>query len=172
MTGKRPSGSAPEHVNSSVWHTPLALISTRTSPSLGPARSTVTISSGLPAAYAIAAFAFMVDPTSKVSIGSLPRAGNVPRTITRRNSNAVHIRPSGSFASHWIRKQLSLGRWSPPATRAQSSDPPGRRSSAEPATLRTTRRSAQAGALEIGDRVITGNLYVVGTPQSKDAPHL
>jgi len=38
--------------------------------------------------------------------------------------------------------------------------------------LRTARRQAQAGALEIGDRVITANLYVVGKPQSKDPPHL
>jgi hypothetical protein len=32
-----------------VWHTPLALISTITSPAFGPARSTVSITSGLPA---------------------------------------------------------------------------------------------------------------------------
>ena len=57
-----PPGSAPERVNSSVWQTPLALISTSTSPALGPARSSVTTSSGLPAAYAIAALVFMPVP--------------------------------------------------------------------------------------------------------------
>ena len=49
IAGNRPSGSAPERVNSSVWHTPLALISTITSPAFGPSRSTVSITSGLPA---------------------------------------------------------------------------------------------------------------------------
>src|SRR5215469_16744341 len=62
ITGKSPSGSAPERVNSSVWHTPLARISTSTSPALGPPRSAVTTSSGFPAAYAIAALVFMPFP--------------------------------------------------------------------------------------------------------------
>ena len=44
------SGSAPESVNSSVWQTPVALISTITSPSRGPSSWTVVISSGFPAA--------------------------------------------------------------------------------------------------------------------------
>src|SRR3974390_1144135 len=59
ITGNRPSGSAPERVNSSVWHTPEARIPTMTPPASGPSRSTVTTSSGLPAAYEIAAFDFM-----------------------------------------------------------------------------------------------------------------
>src|SRR5450631_520537 len=61
ITGNSPSGSAPERVNSSVWQMPVALISIKTSPARGPARSTVTISSGLPAAYAMAALVFMND---------------------------------------------------------------------------------------------------------------
>src|SRR5207244_11346712 len=40
IAGNRPSGSPPERVNSSVWHTPVALSSTSTSPLLGPSRST------------------------------------------------------------------------------------------------------------------------------------
>src|SRR5262249_32355752 len=36
IAGKRPSGSAPERVYSSVWQMPVALISTITSPALGP----------------------------------------------------------------------------------------------------------------------------------------
>src|SRR5215471_10301441 len=59
ITGNSPSGSAPERVNSSVWQTPVALISTSTSPAFGPSRSTSSITSGLPAAYATAARVFM-----------------------------------------------------------------------------------------------------------------
>src|SRR5579871_2715361 len=59
IEGKRPSGSPPERVNSSVWQMPVALSSTSTSPALGPSRSTVAISRGLPAAVAIAARVFM-----------------------------------------------------------------------------------------------------------------
>src|ERR1700749_402332 len=40
---------------------PVALISTRTSPALGPAKSTVTISRGFPAVVAIAALVFMLQ---------------------------------------------------------------------------------------------------------------
>src|SRR4051794_39262518 len=59
ITGNRPSGSAPDRVNSSVWQTPVALSSTSTSPALGPARSTSSITSGLPTSNAIAARVFM-----------------------------------------------------------------------------------------------------------------
>src|SRR5712671_4879369 len=55
IAGNKPSGSAPESVNSSVWQTPVALISTSTSPSRGPSSWMVDISSGLPAATAMAA---------------------------------------------------------------------------------------------------------------------
>src|SRR5690606_1334004 len=61
IAGKIPSGSAPESVNSSVWQIPVAFTSTRTSPSLGPARSTSMISSGFPAATATAARVFISD---------------------------------------------------------------------------------------------------------------
>src|SRR4029079_14945772 len=60
MAGKSPSGSAPERVNSSVWHTPVALISTSTSPARGPSRSTSSTTSDLPASNATAARVFMV----------------------------------------------------------------------------------------------------------------
>src|SRR5438094_281789 len=59
IAGKRPSGSAPEIVNSSVWQMPVALISTSTSPALGPSRSTSMISSGLAFSTATAARVFM-----------------------------------------------------------------------------------------------------------------
>ena len=59
MAGKRPSGSAPDRVNSSVWQMPLALISIRTSPALGPSSCTVSTVSGAPAACATAAFTSM-----------------------------------------------------------------------------------------------------------------
>ncbi len=59
IAGKIPSGSSPERVNSSVWQSPVALISTRTSPAFGPSRFTSMISSGLPASKATAARVFM-----------------------------------------------------------------------------------------------------------------
>src|SRR5258706_4869828 len=62
ITGTSPSGSAAHRVTWSVGHTPEALTSTSTSPAFGPARSTVTISSGLPAASASAARVFMRNP--------------------------------------------------------------------------------------------------------------
>src|SRR3954471_7033964 len=55
MAGNSPSGSSPERVNQSVWHRPVALISTRTSPALGPSSWTVSIERGLPGARATAA---------------------------------------------------------------------------------------------------------------------
>ena len=59
IAGKRPSGSAPDSVYSSVWQMPVALISTSTSPAFGPSRSTVSIVSGAPAFQATAARVFM-----------------------------------------------------------------------------------------------------------------
>ena len=44
--GNRPSGSEPDSVYSSVWQMPVALISTSTSPSLGPSRSIVSSTKG------------------------------------------------------------------------------------------------------------------------------
>src|SRR4029079_1951469 len=55
MAGNRPSGSAPERVNSSVWQMPVALIRTSTSPALGPCSCTVSIAKGAPALCATAA---------------------------------------------------------------------------------------------------------------------
>lgn len=77
MSHDAPSGSSPDRVNSSVWHKPVALISTKTSPAFGPARSTSTISSGLPAPNATAARVFSsasrvsTHPNYMVSVGPL-----------------------------------------------------------------------------------------------------
>src|SRR3981189_3289831 len=49
IAGKMPSGSAPDSVNSSVWQMPVALISTSTSPDLGPSSCTVSRERGAPA---------------------------------------------------------------------------------------------------------------------------
>ena len=68
ITGNRPSGSPPERVNSSVWQTPVALISTSTSPARGPSRSTSSITSGSPARWQTAALVFMrrmIDATAR-----------------------------------------------------------------------------------------------------------
>src|SRR5512139_1179855 len=62
ITGKSPSGSPPERVNSSVWQTPDALISTSTSPNFGPSRSTSSISRFLPASKQTAALVFTRFP--------------------------------------------------------------------------------------------------------------
>src|SRR3954452_17291826 len=55
IAGKRPSGSAPERVNSSVWQMPVALISTSASPAFGPCNCTVSILNAAPALWATAA---------------------------------------------------------------------------------------------------------------------
>ena len=62
IAGKRPSGSSPDKVNSSVWHIPVAFISTKTSPKRGPSKSTSIISSGFPASTATAALVFIIKP--------------------------------------------------------------------------------------------------------------
>src|SRR5262249_27518654 len=54
-----PSGSAPDSVYLSVWHRPVALSSTSTSPARGPSSSTVSIDSGAPDFHATAARTFM-----------------------------------------------------------------------------------------------------------------
>src|SRR5262245_5971029 len=61
IAGNRPSGSAPERVNSSVWQTPVALISTSTSPACGPSRRTVSIVSGAHAVGPTAALMSMSE---------------------------------------------------------------------------------------------------------------
>src|SRR5215470_2611729 len=55
IAGNKPSGSAPERVNSSVWQMPVALISISTSPAFGPCSCTVSMVKGAPALGAIAA---------------------------------------------------------------------------------------------------------------------
>src|SRR4029453_9340384 len=65
IAGNRPSGSAPERVNSSVWQMPVALISTSTSPAFGPASWTVSIVKGAPALCATAARTSMVYSLEK-----------------------------------------------------------------------------------------------------------
>src|SRR5690349_21016568 len=59
IVGNSPSGSAPERVKASVWQTPVATMRTSTSPAFGPATSTCSIDSGLPASQATAARDFM-----------------------------------------------------------------------------------------------------------------
>lgn len=60
MAGNSPSGSSPESVNASVWQMPVAFSSIRTSPALGPSRSTVSMDRGAPDLWATAAFVFMI----------------------------------------------------------------------------------------------------------------
>src|SRR5690606_9039865 len=58
-TGNRPSGSAPDSVNASVWHSAVWVIFTSTSPLRGGSTSISTICSGFPASKATAARDFM-----------------------------------------------------------------------------------------------------------------
>src|ERR1700722_6828719 len=67
ITGNSPSGSAPDSVKASVWHTPVATMRTSTSPAFGPARSTSSIRSGLSASQATAALVF-IDESSSVEL--------------------------------------------------------------------------------------------------------
>src|SRR5918997_3997788 len=62
--GNKPSGSDPESVYASVWHTPVAFTSTRTSPSLGPSKSTVSMLNGSFAPKATAALTSISAPPS------------------------------------------------------------------------------------------------------------
>jgi hypothetical protein len=57
--GNRPSGSSPLSVNASVWHTPVCVMRTSTSPARGGATSISTTCSGWPGAKATAARDFM-----------------------------------------------------------------------------------------------------------------
>ena len=59
MQGNRPSGSSPDRVKTSVWQRLVVTIRTSTSPSLGPSRSTSSISKGRFGSQAIAARVFM-----------------------------------------------------------------------------------------------------------------
>src|SRR5262245_27430727 len=81
IAGNRPSGSAPERVNSSVWHTPVALISTSTSPAFGPSSVTVVTSSGLPFSNATAArTSIAVSPWSRSLVPPRMKRGGIAST--------------------------------------------------------------------------------------------
>src|SRR5262245_52982690 len=87
IAGNRPSGSAPERVNSSVWHTPVALISTRTSPAFGPSSVTVVTSSGLPFSNATAArTSIAISPSLRADE---PGSGRVSSARLRASSDAM-----------------------------------------------------------------------------------
>src|SRR5262245_10274967 len=93
IAGNRPSGSAPERVNSSVWQMPVAFISISTSPALGPSRSTVSMLRGFPAWCATAAFTFICR-----SVAEPPRASPDPRALSTddvaRNCDRAPLSPA------------------------------------------------------------------------------
>src|SRR5918998_4664970 len=75
--GKRPSGSDPLLVYSSVWHTPVDFISTSTSPAFGPSNCTVSTLRGSPAPKATAALmsiAYLLYVTQEHVSGSCSRS--------------------------------------------------------------------------------------------------
>src|SRR5262249_27470086 len=69
IAGNKPSGSAPDIVYASVWHTPVATIRTSTSPALGPPISISSMLNGLQASQATAARVFMTTPCLCVQRG-------------------------------------------------------------------------------------------------------
>src|SRR5690349_3830675 len=82
--GKMPSLSKPSSVYASVWQMPVAMISTSTSPGLGPSRSSSTISSGCLGAKATAARVFIKQVSRKDGFG-----GQVPQRTAL--GKAVHV---------------------------------------------------------------------------------
>src|SRR6185437_16589283 len=80
MAGKSPSGSAPDSVYLSVWHIPVAFSSTRTSPARGPASCTVSMVSGAPALWAMAARTSM-GPSWEKRSGAISHS-SASRTIS------------------------------------------------------------------------------------------
>src|SRR5262249_36434950 len=89
MAGNSPSGSAPERVNSSVWQRPVALISTSASPARGPSRSTVSMTSGLPASWATAARTFIRAFSRLCWSGARLQGGDVRPVPGRRDDDLV-----------------------------------------------------------------------------------
>src|ERR1700749_3184037 len=94
---------------------PLALISTRTSPALGPSRSSSTISSGFFASKATAARVFMKDGLPKANIlrrdehlgarqaQSAPDPGAAPRRLhfVTRNKGPRNDESRAGISDHW-----------------------------------------------------------------------
>src|SRR3954469_5461714 len=124
MAGERPSGSAPDRVKASVWQTPVALISRRTSPAFGPSRSTVSMVSGAPARCATAALTFIVGraPLRRRTIdnsGLLTHRHHVAHAAAgqRAQDRKTFQLPA------MLRAQLAKRRWK----RAMTRDPAGRR---------------------------------------------
>src|SRR3546814_1796682 len=91
IDGKMPAGSAPDSVYLSVWQMPDALISTSTSPALGPSSCTVSIDSGWPASNATAA---------RTSMGKAPDQGKV----------AIENSASGVAPTHGGRRPRAYNR--------------------------------------------------------------
>src|ERR1700732_3635285 len=90
MQGNNPSGSAPESVYLSVWQIPVALISTSTSPSFGPSRSTVSTDRGFPASQATAArTCIAVSPSGSVLVNHRGSGGPRQRVFAYENEPAA-----------------------------------------------------------------------------------
>src|SRR5690606_2435328 len=73
--GNTPSGSSPDRVKASVWHSAVWVIFTSTSPAFGGATSISTICSGSPAAKATAARDFMGNSLARTEQERQPAAG-------------------------------------------------------------------------------------------------
>src|SRR6516225_8376509 len=105
IDGNAPSGSAPDSVYASVWHTPVATLRISTSPFFGPARSTSSTLSGFPASHATAALVFIVrSPLKLVSA----RLGVDCRGLLGPRTGAAGYSPALARAARRCRGAHSL----------------------------------------------------------------
>src|SRR5436190_6560907 len=111
IAGNKPSGSAPESVNSSVWQTPVALTSIMTSPSRGPSSWTVVISSGLPAAVATAARTSMAVPHFRWLLCDIGRAALRDRGCRPAYDQALN--PANETGLRKVRRSRGSGDFRP-----------------------------------------------------------
>ena len=105
MAGKMPSGSSPDSVKASVWHTPLATMRTSTSPFFGGSTSTSTICSGCLGPKATAARDLMVMGRFSLLLGRRRSLIPVSRPfLSRKRRRRAH---APGLARHDCRIRLS-----------------------------------------------------------------
>src|ERR1700688_4006842 len=163
MVGNRPSGSAPESVNASVWQMPVALISTITSPALGPSSCTVSTCSGLPASNATAARTSIAVLHHSIRCEPGSRASPKPQTMImcdqRLGVKSLRNGRSGEACMNSFRLSVAWGAVA--VLVSLSAAVPARSQSAEPGTW-TTKAPMPAIRGEVASVVFENKLYAIG----------